>query len=335
MVCLADGLLSSFAMAAVASVRRNMHHIIARFNSKLDAAFVANRLITDPPENVAELMKELFASECDEVISLEDITDDYLGSAQIKTWIQYTDQPKRDMTYKVKEKQIHVNRGFMEDLLREGIIDNNVTTREFGTVKFLEENRVLVSHALHNDETICQTNQCNFARFITFKWEAFGNLKDFHEGWKPYLTLGTLLRIEIPGEEKHKYYYCLTPACDTLRLKEEERAFLFLELKEEKEKFNLVVNEEDGAIRKLFIELRAINMRSFSFKVHDRRVWAKKADGQTFHFESADDTKFTWLGEMRRSRANRDLAELSNNLVRLGIKDSEYLRLAGKGKVKR
>jgi hypothetical protein len=51
-------------------------------------------------------------------------------------------------------------------------------------------------------------------------------------------------------------------------------------------------------------------------------------------FNTADDTpiELFWLGEVRRNRANRDMADLNRQWLRFGIHDSEYLRLAAKGK---
>ncbi|MFL7922290.1 hypothetical protein V7O30_21640, partial [Escherichia coli] len=60
----ADGLLPSFALAAVGAIRKKSHHMVTRFGSHLDSAYVANLLISDPPEDVAEMMRELLVAEC-------------------------------------------------------------------------------------------------------------------------------------------------------------------------------------------------------------------------------------------------------------------------------
>ncbi|MGM7650074.1 hypothetical protein, partial [Serratia marcescens] len=44
--------------------------------------------------------------------------------------------------------------------------------------------------------------------------------------------------------------------------------------------------------------------------------------------------KFEWVGEIRYSRATSEMASLANIWMRIGIVDSEYLRLAAKGHFK-
>jgi hypothetical protein len=57
----------------------------------------------------------------------------------------------------------------------------------------------------------------------------------------------------------------------------------------------------------------------------------KKADKFVFSLSNENSKDFIWIGEVRTNRANRDMAELLKNWLRLGINDSEYLRLVGKG----
>lgn len=361
---LSDGILPAFALAAVAAVRRNVHHIITRFSSDLDAAYVANRLITDPPTEVAELIRELFISECDNALGLEQVADHFLSEDQIKYWFANLDQPISAPNFKaeiekvtaggktVKEgRTVNIDIKFLHSLLTDGITDGSVIT-EHGPIDFPESLRGKVSAALHRKEDN-PDGERRFARFAVLKREAFGNTKlTSDEKWTPSLTLGTLLsqQIELPagggGEEAKtlmKYYYCLTPSCDTIRIKGSERNFLMLELEEGKGNTNLVVLEKEGRQKKLFINPKPIRIQTFNFKGNEEtgRVQATIIEeaglsNPMFLFNTTGDPsiEFLWLGEVRRNRANRDMAELNRNWLRLGIKDSEYLRLAGKGDVK-
>ncbi len=359
---LSDGILPAFALAAVAAVRRNVHHIITRFSSDLDAAYVANRLITDPPGEVAELLRELFVSECDTALGLEQVADHSLSDEQINYWFANRNQPINSPQFKyeimrvtsngknVKEnKTINININFLHSLLIDGITDGSVST-EHGQVDFPESLRGKVSASLHKKDDN-PDGERRFARFAALKREAFGNSKlTSDENWTPSLTLGTLLSRQIEllansdgGESKKitKYYYCLTPSCDTIRIKGSERNFLLLELEEGKGSANLIVLEKEGRQKKLFINPKPIRIQTFTFKGNEEtgRVQAsiteeEGVDNPLFFFNTTEAIKFLWLGEVRRNRANRDMAELNRNWLRLGIKDSEYLRLAGKGDVK-
>lgn len=361
---LSEGLLPSFALAAVAAVRRNVHHIITRFSSNLDAAFVANRLITDPPTEVAELIRELFVSECDTALGLEKVADHFLSENQIKTWLAKHNQPKSIANYVVEiekltrkgkpqkeNRTVPIDAAFLHSLLSEGVSDDGVILSKSDIVGFPESSRGKVSTALHEKEDN-PDGERRFARFAVLKREAFGNTKlTSDEKWTPSLTLGTLLRqqIELPRSEGEKpkillkYFYCLTPSCDTIRIKGHERNFLLLELEEARGNANLIVLEKDASQKRLFINPKPLKLQTFNFKGNDQtgRVQARfLEDGHSkipmFLFNTAGDQpiEFLWLGEVRKNRANRDMADLNRNWLRFGIKDSEYLRLAGKGDVK-
>jgi hypothetical protein len=178
-----------------------------------------------------------------------------------------------------------------------------------------------------------------FARFVALKREPHGNTKFISdEKWVPSLTLGTLLCQKQPEDQDDIYFYCLTPACDTLRLKGEERTFLVLELSKSQGKTNLIIAEDETNNKRLFIDPRPTQIRSFRFKgsLETGRVMANRSEEAgkvrfTFATVEAKPIELTWVGEVRRHRANRDMAALNSKWLRFGINDSEFLRLAEKG----
>lgn len=317
---LSEGILPSFALAAVAAIRRNVHHIITRFSSDLDAAFVANRLMTDPPSDVSELLRELFVSECDAALGLDKVADKYLDQNSITLWLDEKNQPLSQATYNNNQS---INRGFLDGLLQNGIKEDMVTVGG-SAKKFPKEKREYLSYALHGLKQAAQTGECKFSRHIALKREAFGMSK-LHsiEGWIPSLTLGSILRqtYTVDGTTSKKYFYCLSPACDTLRLNDQKRVFLMVKIEPAQKKTNLIIAEEGGVNIALHIVPHPRNVRAFKFcgDGETGRVLARSQTGgdqglQVFCFDSADDVpeEFVWLGEVRRNRANRDMAELNS-----------------------
>lgn len=336
---LADGILPAFAIAAVAAVRRNVHHIITCFSKELDAAYVANRLITDPPSDVAQLMRELFASECDTAVGLEKVADKYLGTTAITAWLNAKQKPSA--AFKISEKNI--DRNFINALLANGLAGDHVKLADGTAFKIKEKQRQLISHALHGGKEQSLEGERKFSRRVVLKRECYGNTKiTSPEGWTPSLTLGTILRQERQeGEEKVvNYFYCITPACDTVRLNGKTRTFLMFQLDEKTDKANLVLLEKGSQCKKLYGEPRPLNIRTFHFQgcPETGRVLATKVNSDTaggidFVFKSVDQPaiELQWLGEVRRNRAHREIAELNREWLRFGILESEFLRLAGKG----
>lgn len=67
-----------------------------------------------------------------------------------------------------------------------------------------------------------------------------------------------------------------------------------------------------------------------------KRVLGKKikqSDSLIFKFISTDENpiELEWVGEIRYNRAVSEMAALANIWMRIGIVDSEYLRLSAKG----
>jgi hypothetical protein len=336
---LVDGLLPAFALAAVAAVRRNMHHIISRFPSSLDDAFVANLLITDPPEDVTELIRELFVSECDTALGLERVADDYLNKKIVNIWLLAKKKPSKKVKYELDDKdktKVEINYNFISALLNNGIRENKVHFTDGAHSIFRDNKRDKVSQAIHGDKSKAKAGEGQFAQFVSLKRDTSNNTKFTHE-WKPSLTLGTIIR----NESSKKYFYCITPSCDTIRLKGKKRSFVMIELEKPEGKPSLLVSVK-GSIEKFRINPKPYCVRTFEFEGDESngRIMAKELIDEekntTFIFETSGDgknkpVKFEWLGEVRRNRANRDMAELNREWLRFGIKDSEYLRLATKG----
>lgn len=348
---LANGLLPAFALAAVAAVRNNVHHMVTCFSADLDAAYVANRLITDPPGDVAELIRELFISECDNALGLDGVADEFLETPQIQKWLDATNQPKSTPEYENKgngkKEQVKLDRQFLECLLQHGVSDKDMILDSKGTTRqFPEYRRYLVSHALNENADVSVRTEQEFARFVALKREAFGNTKlnSNNSHWRPSLTIGTLLKKNGAPLMGSEYFMCLTPPCDTLRLKGKERRFVFLGNTVENDKCSLVVVDETKNLQHLYFDSQQPNIFTFYFTGDSQtgRVQATARDEKdnntqpVFEFATSNhgEHQFIWLGEVRYNRATGDMADVMRNWMRIGINDSEFLRLAAKGSAK-
>jgi hypothetical protein len=269
---------------------------------------------------------------------LDKVADKYLEREVINLWLDVKSQPKGSFSYSSNP----INRPFIDSLLQQGINKEGKVIIDGVGKKFPEEKRALLSHALHGTELLAKAGESKFSRHIALKREAFGMSKlHSSEGWAPSLTLGTILRLtKTEGETTTKsYFYCLTPACDTLRLNNEDRVFLMVEIDLAQAKTNLIIAEEGGRHTALHIIPHPRNVRTVKFRGDAQigRVLARsqvmgEAEVPLYFFDSIDATpeQFLWLGEVRRNRANRDMADLNREWLRFGIHDSELLRIAGR-----
>jgi hypothetical protein len=350
---LADGLLPVFALSAVAAIRKNVHHIAARFSAELDPAYVANRLITDPPHDITELMRELFISECDSALGLEKVSDLNLEPEHIKLWLDAKNQPKNeqeDNGFKVDRMFLHgLNYGRVCD--KEAILNIHNPSEDITRQKLNAKKRGLISLALQDSEDagLRRVNtERRFARLVSFKREMYGENKlSSDHGWQPTLTLGSIIKLypkleassnSDSQEIQPEYFYCLTPLCDTVRLYGNKQKFIFLRLESGRSKKVSLLLEEKGKSEptKLCFEPTPSNIEVFCF-IGDlklgRVLATKNMSTDELLFTDTEENSFEWLGEVRISRAMRDMAELNRTWLRFGINDSEYLRLASRGEV--
>lgn len=331
----ANGLLPSFSLAAVGAIRKNIHHMVTRFGAHLDSAYVANRLISNPPEDVAEMMRELLVAECDNALGLESVADQYLDRDAVGRWLEHKKGSFVDVPYTTKKS---VDPLLIAQLFKNGIDDRGTKTDAGEPVSFATEYRNRVSVALSGGEEESRRTEADFSRLVVFKREGFGDTKLFGgEGWLPSLTTGTLLQYQ-DGEAK-RYFICLTPACDTLRLSR-ETPFVFLEATVDDNCYSLVFKDAAGSYRGLYFREKHPTLATFSFVPGDRgrvRGEIHKPEGSApfFTFSNVSGSHlFTWIGEVRYARAASEMAKLAGNWMRIGIKDSEFLRLTEAGKFK-
>lgn len=332
---LADGLIPSFALAAVGAIRNNIHHMVSRFDKGLDVAYVANRLITDPPGDVAELMRELLVSECDNALGLDSIADKFLDVDPVLKWLKFKEKDFSSKQYIPAEgaKEQSIDRNYLERICEHGLVGSSILGGEgIPSITLPEKKRHLISEALAGAKENSRKSENSFARLVAFRREAYDSKSLTHGvDWLPSLTTGTLLKANRGSVSR--YFLCLTPACDALRLTK-DKAFVFLEGYVKDKPYNIIIVDSDGEEKGLHFDKKSPVISTFKFKPDQkvRRVRAVKIkrSGIHYRFKTSDPKPwtFTWLGEVRYGRAVNEMAQLNANWMRIGIVDSEHLRLA-------
>ncbi|WDM60311.1 hypothetical protein K4A76_05040 [Pseudomonas sp. NEEL19] len=336
----ADGLIPAFSMAAVGAIRKSAHHMLTRFGNWLDAAYVSNYIITNPPGDVSEMLRELFVAECDAALGIESVADHYLDLKPISKWLAANETNIQNQTAGKK----NIDYALLDEMLRNGIKDDNYFYGDTDEIRITKDHRHLISSALAGSQDDSKKSQHEFARLVALKREAYGRSK-LHgtDAWRPSLTTGTLVKHKIrdsqtddKGEtspEIFEYLICLTPACDTLRL-EADTPFVFLTAKIENKRYGVVLKESSDEETLLSLDSKRPVIRTFFFTPDTsvQRVLARKSEDESFKLLDSEGKEFHWLGEIRYTRAASEMAGLVRNWMRIGIADSEYLRLTGQGK---
>lgn len=313
-----NGLLANFALLGIAALRDATHHILANLDSKLDTAFVGHRMLLGHDTEARGFAMNLFLLQMKGVLSLPKHLGGALGDEELSAWFdEHFGYPNADAHLEAA--------GTTKEQLRESVLK--------GAGKLDSAHKSLFLPASKDDPTKVgdvekQISQ-DFARFSTFVREPDG-FNPLPKGWQPTLTLGSVVKLV---NRKTRYFLCVQPACDTVRITE-DRYFPFIELiaqKAAKSTENLVIR--DGEKRVVVCVSTKAGSRLYDMFKPDasHRVRAESEDGK-FLFPSTINQIYWWLGDIDPLKAQRIATEVSGSLARVGIDEYEWLRLGGSAK---
>jgi hypothetical protein len=151
------------------------------------------------------------------------------------------------------------------------------------------------------------------------------------------LTMGTLLCRNFKDgndAEIKEYWLVIQPRCDSVRLEAETR-FPMLRCyivppEDEKSKRTYIVMNEDRPTS-LLIKFRPNEIQSAIFEPDSTKQVVSKYDKKSdaFFFESSDEQVFKWVGELKFEHGQRVVQKVADELSRVGLAESEWLRLYG------
>ncbi|PIO97631.1 response regulator receiver domain [Pleomorphomonas carboxyditropha] len=310
-----NGLLANFALLGIAALRDATHHILANLDSGLDTAFVGHRMLLGHDTEARGFAMNLFLLQIKGVLSLPKHLGGALGDEELTAWF--------DERFGYPDADAHLEAaGTTKDQLRDSVLK--------GSGKLDSAHKSLFLPASKDDPTkvgnVEKELSQNFARFATFVREPDG-FNSLPKEWLPTLTLGSV--VKLVGR-KTRYFLCVQPACDTVRITE-DRYFPFIELVTKnpaKLTENLVIR--DGEKRVIVRVSTSAGSRLYDkFKPDaSQTVHAESEDGK-FCFPSTIDHVYWWLGDIDPLKAQRIATDVSGSLARVGIDEYEWLRLGG------
>jgi hypothetical protein len=332
-VKLTDGLLANFAVSAVAAIRRGAHHVLTRFSKKLDGAYLSHRASIDVPEAAEDLALELVAVELNSMVENAGVASRTLSIAVIEAWLDH----KSAAGHQFKSQTAAMPPAVLKDVLRQGsarLRDKQGQTRTNGNpnpAQVISDRTI--TEVFYDTELDARAAAKSFSRLASYKREV-GRVR--LDQFRPRLTLGALLKVrkDLSGKASFKgiegeYLLCVQPRCDSVRLKGAGYcSFPFQQAKYDKDRFNLIVNEE-GHLAYQSIDLKPMNTLVLRFKPKkdDDSVCASKNEDGDYLFKDERGRVFQWMGDLVEMKAQRLASEIGANMHRVGVDEFEWLRL--------
>ena len=334
---LTNGVLATFAVSAIAAVRRSTHHVLAVFSDEMDGAFLGHMCALKSPEDAREFALDLLGGELRGVASMNPETTAVLSASSLGLHIDALGTNGKLAHGQIEVPLEHARlfpeggltavRASLRDQRRSGT--NDAPSKKNGV------NELNVGYLFHRGRRSAEEAHERFARLASFRTEMFDRT-DLPPSWVPTLTLGTLIRRVGEGEGSG-YLLCTQPRCDALRLDGPRRYPFQTAVEATGEAFNLVAAVPDvaGGVRnvKLVVKSKPFDSLMLSFAPTGAgRVQAARVEGVRFEFVDVDGHRYFWIGDLREMTAQRAASSVAARLHEVGIDEFEWLRFKGGAK---
>lgn len=329
----ARGMVRSVALSSLAAVRDGAHRLLARFSDELDPGLLSHRALVGHEETV------------DYALGL---VGEELGAIVRSSWATEV----LDGAMVMRELEKHVSPTAKDRWLALGPYGDRVVSLsalkanrllQSGREAFVTEGTSLLASDLE-DLASCTSLLCDGDKDAAPEWglsrdltlaclSSIAALPEHHpvDGPAPRLGLGVILG-HGESKSKRKYYLCMQPACDSVRL-DVNTAFPLIPLRKVKpdtaRNFDIVipdvVNPPLVCLSVGSMKLREMRLVAFAPDPKARAVRAVH-DGVRWEFLSGED-RFEWLGTVRPLHASRFAATLGSGSSRIGLDEHEFQRL--------
>jgi hypothetical protein len=304
---LADGLVRAAALSALGALRGATYRLLAELGPEIDLGYIGQRALVYPNSEAEEHLLGMLISQLRAIIEDDEETRSCADADAVASWLKResengrggqisheaiaaaveTDPNDEEAVRALREKHV----GFNQINLKKGLTDHIASTPE--AAKAADE---------------------RFAMRMS--------LKLVYQRPERVLSIGTIV-----ADEAGKYWLCIQPACDSLRIKESRR-FPFVPLAVVTNRFDYVI-DDGGATAYLRLSRKPADIEHWTFKA-DARFRAVVAKGDPPTFVTAGRRKFRWVGQLNEGHAQRAAQEVGSEQARVGLAESDWLRRMAK-----
>ncbi|WP_143483296.1 response regulator receiver domain [Pseudomonas congelans] len=329
---ISEGLLSNVALATIASVRNVAHHLVSKFNGRMDGPYFHHRSSIPTAEDAEEYALDVVLSELKSVIDKDGVSRRWAGGSAIRNRIdsinEGADNLKIHYVKDGKELSSSVSRQQVKDLVVQGkkFKPLSFSTEPKPSKKQIEDG---VSSIFSSSFKASSIDMYEFACLTGVRAHPRSRVFNGDVSILPSLRLGSILK---KGE--HEYWLCLQAACDSVRIST-STAFFFVPLEVETNKPQHVVPEFNAEGVANFTGLNLVSKaytKSVSLVFEPVlcdvvcRVSAQRLDEGSFCFTDVSGVSYFWIADLKQRRALRVSQQLGGQLSRIGFDEFEPFR---------
>jgi hypothetical protein len=278
-----SGILPAAILRSLTGIRENSFRLLNTFTKDLDKALLYHRILIPNSEDSEEFCQDIIA-------------DEFLGIIRDADSGKYISMECCEKYIAEKEPE------FLSSQNPDACYSQDELKRLLSTK--LEDDKI---EQIHSDSQI-------YDEEILKRFSAISTTKTSENS---FLQLGCIIKKK---DDPGKYYLCLQPPCDSVRLKG-WTDFIFCGLKyNPASNISFYINDGKGNIS-FRIDYRSKHV--FNFKGND-----KISLGGTLVSKSREE--FNCIGQLKPMFAQKIANEFAANISRIGIDQFEWLRLKGK-----
>lgn len=307
------GLLPNYALNAMTAIRKSTSKILGVFSREMDAAYLGHLVAIPDKEDGPRLLAEIFGGSIKELL----LDSQLIEENWVDEWIdEHVPVEGRHVTIK---NAVLLNREKAHRLFNsEKSSLKNKLNEVFGETVKHEKDAPITATALFVDNA--ENRNKRFAELTQMR-NTFGPADSPKK-----MNQGTIV------ESSGNYYVCIQPRCDTGRInakqdgQRDECQFLFLPLQESGNGPAVIV---DDKVLRVDNTSHHIMITAFSPNEDAHEIVFRK-EGEQFLVLDKKETVFEWKGELKELQSQRINTAYTTELSRVGLDESEWLRLNGK-----
>lgn len=303
-----SGFLPEFAVKCATLIKENIFEILNQFSEDIDYAYFDHKSCIKDTDSSLDLLFSIYSNVLNELLLSQ--SDDFLLLE--KKWLNFYIQKINDNCTVKKE---------IKCLL--GIEPFSSTESQSEKVKQACKKHPVACNLLNEDSKRLES----FVKFAKLSHLCV----DFSiNDNKPHiLTLGTI----IQDKSNDSFFLCIQQRCDSLRIEEGKRKFLFLPLN--KKDIKLTSRKQNIAV--ILCSDVALELKSKSFDIHtiifstDKSVIEPKYVNDEWIYSDITQKQYKYCGRVNEIHSFRIVRKYAESLSRIGLNEFEWFRILGEG----
>ena len=305
------GLLPNVAISGLSELRAQTHRLLTMFSRSLDPAYLGHRVLLPNPSGAEEQVVGMFVAEVLSILEHGGVAKQ-AGMESIRAWVN-------EMAANESLRLDHVSLCSQEKLLE--LLEYGIDNTDGFTLGDWKWEKV--THVFTSDDGSAEEANCKFARMM--------QVKTRYGGRPPTLTLGTILFSE--SDKCAKYWICLQPKCDTVRITK-PTAFPMVPMTtvtNSRNDFEIIVPHRDSWVLLLVPRKPSeIDMFTFESNNHSTKQVTATTSDSIWRIDATEGRSFEWVAELKDEHAQRIANEFAGSFSRVGVNESEWMRRSGK-----